>query len=68
MLCALLFSLSLCICVYNREYSEAQRLYEEALRLVPNSSIAHTGLGYIAHISGDLDGAIESYHKVWWPV
>jgi tetratricopeptide (TPR) repeat protein len=47
-----------------RRWGEALVCYRRALGLVPGQPGTYTALGYTCHLMGDLDRAIENYHKV----
>eukprot|EP00055_Hartaetosiga_balthica_P007037 m.23692 g.23692 ORF g.23692 m.23692 type:complete len:569 (+) comp5573_c0_seq2:48-1754(+) len=45
-------------------YEDAEALYTEALDLIPDSEVAIAGLAFSLHCLGNLDDAINYYHKV----
>eukprot|EP00056_Hartaetosiga_gracilis_P005388 m.84195 g.84195 ORF g.84195 m.84195 type:complete len:105 (-) comp12149_c0_seq2:56-370(-) len=45
------------------DYEEAEKLYIEALDLVPNSEEAIAGLAFSLHCQRKYDDAINYYHK-----
>lgn len=47
-----------------RRWSEALGCYHRALGLVPGQPGTYSVLGYAYHLMGDLDKAIDNYHKV----
>jgi tetratricopeptide (TPR) repeat protein len=46
-----------------RRWGLAVRCFEAALTLEPKSASTHGALAFTHHLSGDLDAAIECYHK-----
>ena len=46
-----------------RRYADAAATYRKALALEPRSAGACAGLGYSYHCLGELDPAIQAYHK-----
>jgi len=46
-----------------RCYSEAIVCFEKSVSLNPGSYSAYAAMGFAKHLSGDVDGAIDSYHE-----
>jgi len=46
-----------------RCYAEAIVCFEKSVSLNPGSYSAYAAMGFAKHLSGDIDGAIESYHE-----
>ena len=47
-----------------RRWAEALECYHRALGFVPGQPGTYTAVGYTYHLMGDLDKAIDNYHKV----
>eukprot|EP01102_Stenamoeba_stenopodia_P001135 TRINITY_DN10993_c0_g1_i1.p1 TRINITY_DN10993_c0_g1~~TRINITY_DN10993_c0_g1_i1.p1 ORF type:complete len:605 (+),score=160.42 TRINITY_DN10993_c0_g1_i1:44-1816(+) len=46
-----------------RQYKEAVMFYQKALAISPKNPGTYSALGYCHHLEGDLDIAIEYYHR-----
>ncbi|KAL7524767.1 hypothetical protein ACHAXR_000707 [Thalassiosira sp. AJA248-18] len=46
-----------------KKYNEAIVCFEKCSSLNPGNYAAYAALGFAKHLSGDVDGAIDSYHE-----
>mmetsp|Transcript_15598 Transcript_15598/g.23169 ORF Transcript_15598/g.23169 Transcript_15598/m.23169 type:complete len:1315 (-) Transcript_15598:252-4196(-) len=46
-----------------RQFVEAAACFEKCLSLCPGNAASYAALGFTKHLTGDINGAIESYHQ-----
>jgi anaphase-promoting complex subunit 6 len=46
-----------------RRYDDAINCFSKSLALCPEKAMSFSALGFVRHLKGDIDGAIESYHQ-----
>lgn len=49
---------------YCRYYDKAIKQYKKALGVSEREASVHSAIGFTHHLNGDLDKAVEAYHKV----
>jgi anaphase-promoting complex subunit 6 len=46
-----------------KRFDDASHCFQKSLALCPEKAVTFSALGFVRHLTGDLDGAIESYHQ-----